>query len=76
MNKITLKQDIHKLVTELESTIKILEQQSKSLKDSWKETQKKKDLEKHFEIEKGISEIRDVVQALVNAYNWANRIGE
>ena len=76
MNKITLKQDIHKLVTELESTIKILEQQSKSLKDSWKETQKKKDLEKHFEIEKGISEIRDVVQALANAYNWANRIGE
>ena len=76
MNKFTLKQDIHKLVTELESTIKILEQQSKSLKDSWKETQKKKDLEKHFEIEKGISEIKDVVQALVNANNWAKRIGE
>jgi heme oxygenase len=76
MNKITLINNIEKMVSELESTIKILEQQSKSLKHSWKETQKKKDLEKHFEIEKGISEIKDVVQALVNANNWAKRIGE
>jgi hypothetical protein len=76
MNKITLINNIEKMVGELESTIKILEQQSKSQKDLWKETKKYNDFKKHMEIEKGISEIKDVVQALTNANNWAKRIGE
>jgi hypothetical protein len=76
MNKFTLKQDIHKLVTELESTIKILEQQSESEFKKFKQTQNKKDFQKHSDIEKGINEIKLVVQSLSSAYNWAKRIGE
>jgi hypothetical protein len=44
MNKITLINNIEKMVSELESTIKTLEQQSKSQKDLWKETKKYKKL--------------------------------
>ena len=76
MNKFKMIEEITKMVSELERTIKTLEQQSKSIKDLWKETKKYNDFKKHMEIEKGISEIKDVVQALVNANNWAKRIGE
>ena len=76
MNKITLKQDIHKLVSELESTIKILEQQSESEFKKFKQTQNKKDFQKHSDIEKGIGEIKLVVQSLSTAYNLATKIGE
>jgi hypothetical protein len=76
MNKQQLKGDIHKLVSELELTIKTLKQQSEAQKQLWKETQKQNHFDKHMAIEKGISEINDVVQSLTNAYNWATRIGE
>jgi hypothetical protein len=76
MNKQQLKGDIHKLVSELELTIKTLKQQSEAQKQLWKETQEQNHFDKHMAIEKGISEINVVVQSLTNAYNWATRIGE
>jgi hypothetical protein len=76
MNKQKLKGEIHKLVSELELTIKTLEQQSKNEFRQFKETQEQNHFDKHMAIEKGISEINDVVQSLTNAYNWATRIGE
>jgi hypothetical protein len=76
MNKQQLKGEIHKLVSELELTIKTLEQQSEAQKQLWKETQEQNHFDKHMAIEKGISEINVVVQSLTNAYNWATRIGE
>lgn len=76
MNKQQLKGEIHKLVSELELTIKTLEQQSESEFRQFKETQDKKHFKKHMAIDKGVSEIKLVVQSLTNAYNWATRIGE
>jgi molecular chaperone GrpE (heat shock protein) len=76
MNKQKLKTEIHKLVSELENTLKVLKQQSEAQKEIWRETQKQKNFDKHMAIEKGISEINAVIQSLTNAYNWATRIGE
>jgi molecular chaperone GrpE (heat shock protein) len=76
MKKTKLKGDIHKIVSELELTIKTLKQQSETQKQLWKETQKQNHFDKHMAIEKGISELNPVIQSLANAYNWATRIGE
>ena len=76
MNKQQLKSDIHKIVTELEITIVTLKKQSEIENQKWRETQNEDNLEKHFEIQKTISEVKVVIDSLTNAYNWAKRIGE
>lgn len=76
MNKQKLKSEINKIVSELEATINVLKLQSVAQKELFKETQKQNHFDKHMAIEKGISELNPIIQSLINAINWANRIGE
>lgn len=76
MNKEYIENTIGKMLWELELVLKSLKHESKSTKELWKQTRNQDDLEKHFSIEKRISEINPVIQSLINALNWANRIGE
>lgn len=76
MNKEYIETTLGKVLWELELVLETLKFESKTTKQLWKEKGNQNDLEKHFTIEKRISELNPVIQSVINALNWANRIGE
>jgi hypothetical protein len=76
MNKEQIQKNIGQMLWELDLIMMGLVHESKTTKTLWKKTKNDDDLENHFTIEKRISELNPVIQSLVNALNWCERIGE